>query len=198
MDYYLRKSKDLLASNPVDPTFGYTSLVKNVGQIDNTGLELAIDGDVIKVGDFRWNVLGTMSYNKNKVVEYNVNYQFSTSLTATSVNKAGMPANALWAFRFAGLDENGSALFYNNKNEKVNPGAIAVDEVVYMGTLRPKMAYSLTNTFRYKNVEMAFMLLAKTGHIIRRYSYDGALIQHKDVAKRWRKPGDEQRTNFPR
>ncbi len=197
LDYYLRKSKELLAADPVDPTLGYTSLVRNVGQINNRGLEVAIDGDMIKKGDFSWNVLGTMSYNNNKVVEYNVNYLFSTSLTMVSVNKEGMPANALYAFRFAGLDANGSAQYYNKKGEKISGGAVSVDDVVYMGTLRPKFAYSLTNTFRYKNFDLAFMLLAKTGNIIRRYSYDGNAIQHEDVGKRWKKPGDEKFTNFP-
>ncbi|WP_298708189.1 SusC/RagA family TonB-linked outer membrane protein [Chitinophaga sp.] len=197
LDYYLRKSKELLAADPVDPTLGYTSLVKNVGQINNTGLELSVDGDVIKKGDFTWNVLGTMSYNVNKVVEYNVNYLFSTSLTSNSVNKAGMPANSLWAFRFAGLDGNGAPQYFNTKNEKISGGAVSVDDVQYMGTLRPKFAYSLTNTFKYKNIDLAFMLLAKTGHIIRRHSYDGSSIQHEDVGKRWRKPGDEAFTNFP-
>ncbi|MBO9150782.1 SusC/RagA family TonB-linked outer membrane protein [Chitinophaga sp. GCM10012297] len=197
IDYYLRKSKELLASDPVDPTLGYTSLVRNVGQINNTGLELAVDGDLIKSGDFSWGVLGTMSYNANKVVEYNVNYPFSTSLTQVSVNKEGLPANALYAFRFAGLDANGAAQYYNQKGEKVGGGAVAVDDVIYMGTLRPKFAYSLTNTFRYKNFELAFMLLAKTGNIMRRYSYDGNAIQHEDVGKRWKKPGDEKYTNFP-
>lgn len=197
IDYYLRKSKELLASDPVDPTLGYTSLVRNVGQINNTGLELAVDGDLIKKGDFAWSVLGTVAYNANKVVEYNVNYLYSTSLTQVSVNKEGLPANALYAFRFAGLDENGSAQYYNREGEKVAGGAVTVDDVVYMGTLRPKFSYSLTNTFRYKNFELAFMLLAKTGNIIRRYSYDGNGIQHQDVGKRWKKPGDEKYTNFP-
>lgn len=198
LDYYLRKSNDLLASDAIDPTYGYSSLTKNVGQINNTGLELALDGDVLKRKDFTWNVLGTVSFNKNKVVEYNVNYLYTSSLAPMSVTREEYPANALFSYRLAGLDENGSALFYNAKGEKVDGGALNVEDMVYSGTIRPKFVYSLTNTFRYKNFDLSFMLLAKTGHVMRKAVYESLSIQHADVGKRWKQAGDEKHTIYPK
>lgn len=198
LDYYLRKSKDLLAADAVDPTLGYTSLVRNVGQINNTGLELTLDGDVLQHTAVTWSVLGTISHNRNKVVDYNVNYLYPTSLTITSVTREGYPANALFSYRAGGIDNNGNALYLTAAGDKAGGGALKLEDVVPSGTLRPKFMYSLTNTFRYRNFDLSFMLLAKTGHVMRKAVYEGTSIQHADVAKRWRKPGDEKDVIYPR
>ncbi|GEP96113.1 SusC/RagA family TonB-linked outer membrane protein [Chitinophaga cymbidii] len=198
LDYYLRKSEELLSSNEVDPTRGYTSLIQNVGRINNTGIELALDGDVLRKQHLTWNVLGTVSYNKNKVVDYNASYLYATSLTTSSVNREGYPGSAVFSYRAGGIDNNGNALYLNAAGEKISGGALSVEDVVYSGTYRPKFAYSLTNTFRYKNFDLSFMLLAKTGHVMRKNVFEGLSIQHADVAKRWRKPGDEKSVIYPK
>ncbi len=197
-DYYLRKSKELLATNVVDPTLGYASLIRNLGQINNNGLEITIDGTVMKQGDFSWNVLGTASFNNNKVIEYNASYPSHSSLTMLSVNREGYPANAVFTYRAGGIDNNGTPLYLDKSGKKINSGALALGDVVYSGTFRPKAAYSLTNTFHYKSFDLSFMLLAKTGGVMRRYAYDGSAIQHADVAKRWRKAGDEATVMYPK
>lgn len=196
VDYYLRKSKDLLSPDFIDPTIGYTSLQRNVGRINNKGLEVLLEGDVLRRKDFTWKLSGTMAYNNNTVQEYNVNYQYGSSFM-TSVNRKGYAANALFSYRNAGLDENGNPVYWNSKGQKVDGGDILADDVAYSGTLRPKFTYGLTNTFRYKNVDIAFMVIAKTGNVMRKWAYDGGNISHEDVAKRWRKPGDENNTIYP-
>ncbi|MCK7557599.1 SusC/RagA family TonB-linked outer membrane protein [Chitinophaga sedimenti] len=198
VDYYLRRSGSLLATNAVDPTIGYTSLIQNVGSINNNGLEVTLDGNVLKQKEFTWHVLGTIGYNRNKVMRYNANYLYANSLTTYSINKEGYPSNALFSYRAAGIDNNGNALYLNSKNEPISAGALQVQDVVFSGTLRPKMAYSLTNTFIYKNFQLSFMLLAKTGAVMRKYVYDGYGIQHADVGKRWKQPGDEKTAIYPK
>lgn len=197
LDYYSRKSKDLLAPDVVDPTIGYTSLTRNVGQINNNGVELTLEGDVLQTKDFTWNVLGTVAYNKNKVIDYNVNYLYASSFL-TSVNREGYAANAVFSYRNAGLDANGSPVYWDTKGQKVNGGLVMVGDLEYSGTLRPKFSYGLTNRFTYKNFELSFMMVAKTGAIMRKVVYDGSNIWHKDVSKRWKQPGDEQTTMYPK
>jgi len=196
-DYYFRKSVDLLAPDMVDPTIGYTSLTKNVGQINNKGIELSINADILRDKEVGWNVLATYASNKNEVISYNVNYLYATSFL-TSVNRENYPANAVFSYRNAGLDENGSPIYYNQKGDKVNGGAIGVDDLVYSGTLRPKNTFGLTNNLSYKSLQLSVMFVAKTGNVLRRTAFDGTNIQHKDVAKRWRQPGDEKTTIYPK
>lgn len=199
VDYYLRKSKDLLAPDFVDPTSGYTQLTKNVGSINNTGLDITIEAEILRAGNFSWNAYGTVSYNKNRIVSYNVQYLYSTSLaTPNPVNREGYPGNALFGYRFAKLDNNGNALYYNKAGDAVGAGALTVDDVVYGGTLRPKYSYSLTNVLRYKDFEFTFMLIAKTGNVLRKDAFTGGNYQNKNVAHRWKNPGDEKTTIYPR
>ena len=198
VDYYFKKSTDLLASDAIDPTRGFASLTKNVGQINNNGIEVSLNTDVLKTRDLVWNLLVNYSYNRNKVVNYNVNYQYATQLTSGSILRQGYPANALFSYRFAGLDNNGIAQFYNNGKEKVVGGNVQAADLVYSGTLRPPHAFSLTNTIRYKRFDLSFMLIAKMGNVLRKDAFTGSNYINKNVANRWRKPGDEAHTIYPK
>jgi TonB-linked SusC/RagA family outer membrane protein len=199
LDYYLRKSKDLIAPDMIDPTLGYASLSKNVGQINNSGLEVTLEGDVIRNGDFVWNALGTLSHNKNKVVKYyNANYIYTSIITSGSISREGYSSNAIFSYRSAGLDANGNTLYYNNAGQKVGGGQITVADLQYSGTLRPEYVYGLTNTFKYKSFGLAFMLIAKTGNVLRKDTFTGGNYQNKNVAQRWKNPGDENTTIYPK
>lgn len=199
LDYYRRVSRDLLAPDNIDPTLGFTSLTKNVGRMNNTGLELAIDGYLLKRRSFSWNVLGTVSYNINKVVEYNVAYLYPTTLTdGRSILREGDPANAVYSYRYSRLDANGSALYYNAANQEMGGSSLLVADPVYSGTLRPTYVFGLTNSFHYKSLDLSFMFIAKTGNILRRDAFTGGNFQNKNVGKRWRTAGDEKTTIYPK
>lgn len=199
LDYYLRKSKDLLSPNNVDPTTGYTELMANVGAIDNTGLEVTIEGDVMKKERFRWNIMGTLSHNRNKVKQYHTNFLYPTDLAAPKViNREGYPGQAVFSYRYAGLDNNGNALYYNANGEKVSGGNLRLADPVYSGTLRPTFVYSLTNSFAYRNFQLSFMLIAKTGNVMRKDAFTTGNYQNKNVANRWRNPGDEKTAIYPK
>ena len=191
-DYYLRRSQLLLASDLIDPTLGYSSLTRNIGQLNNTGLELTLEGDVLRKKRFVWNVLGTVSFNKSRVVTYNANYSSALSLVLGPVNRVGYPGDALFNYRFAGINNAGSPLYWNAAGQQIAGANVKPEDLVYSGSARPKFTYGLTNTFRYGNVDLAFMLISKTGFQTRRSGFSGSNYMQEDVAKRWRNPGDEK------
>lgn len=197
-DYYLRNSSDLLASDAIDPTRGFSSLVKNIGQVQNKGYEISVNADVLRKRNFVWNTFLNFSYNKNTVVTYNVNYQYPSSITNGAIKKAGDPLDALYSYRFAGLDNNGVSQFYTTKGEKSGGGNVDVGDLVYSGTLRPKYAISLTNSFRVQNFDLSFMFIAKMGNVLRRDAFSGSNILNKHVSERWKQPGDEAHTIYPK
>lgn len=57
LDYYNKKSSDLLASDAIDPTTGFSSLTRNVGSITNRGVELSVDATPVKKKNFTWNIV---------------------------------------------------------------------------------------------------------------------------------------------
>jgi TonB-linked SusC/RagA family outer membrane protein len=196
-DYYKRQSVDLLSPATVDPTSGYPFLTKNLGKINNNGLELSLEGNVLKAGKFAWNLMATFSRNYNKVIAYDNEYLYASSLTGP-VNIAGYPSDALFSYRFARLDNNGNTRYYDHENKVMDGGNLQIEDVVYSGTLRPRNIYAITNTFRYNNFELSFMVIAKTGNVLRKDAFTGGNYQNKHVANRWRAPGDEEKTIYPK
>jgi TonB-linked SusC/RagA family outer membrane protein len=197
-DYYLRNSSDLLAADAIDPTRGFSSLTKNIGAVRNQGYEISVDADVIRKKHLVWNTFFNFSYNNNKVLTYNVTYQYASSITNGAVKKAGDPLDALYSYRYAGLDNNGVSQFYTNKGEKSGGGNVSVGDLIYSGTLRPKYAISMTNSFRVNSFDLSFMFIAKLGNVLRRDAFSGSNILNKHVSERWKQPGDEAKTIYPK
>jgi len=209
LDYYNKLSKDLLAPDVTDATYGRVNVIRNAGIARNTGFELSLETDVIRNKSFGWNVLFNGSYNQSKVVNFNYNYAYTSYLTLSgsaslfggsggSTLKTDYPLDALFSYRFAGLDNTGTATYYNNDKQPVLGGAITVKDLVYSGTIRPKYVLGLTNTFNYKRFDFSFLIVGQMGGIFRRDSYYGANYSNKYVAQRWQKPGDEANTIYPR
>ena len=199
LDYYNKKSTDLLASDAIDPTTGFTSLTKNAGAITNNGIELTVDAVPIKKRDFSWSIIYNMAYNHNKVDTYNVTRNYASSYASASgaINVAGYPADGLWGYRFAGLNNLGEMQIYNAEGEIIKPGNATTDDVFYMGSIRPKVDLSLTNRFRYRDWDLSFMFIAKLGHKYRKDGFYGSNYANRHVGERWRQAGDEEHTIYP-
>ncbi len=198
-EYYNKYSSDLIASDAVDETRGTASVPQNVGSLRNEGFELTLDGDIVRNADFNWSAYMITSYNSSKVTNYNVSRAyFGSYATANGILVEGYPMDAFWGGKFAGLDNTGTALYYNYKGEKVAGGSLTAKDAVYLGTLRPKVDISLTNTFRYKNFEASFMFIAKLGHKYRKDNFSGSNYINRHVGERWRAAGDEAKTIYPK
>lgn len=197
-DYYNKKSTDILARDATDPTTGTSAMMKNVGSIRNEGFEISLHGTPVRTRDFSWDVIYNISLNKNKVLEYNVARNYSTSWAWYSpVHAKGRPMYGLYGYRFAGINDKGQTMIYDPNNEKKLASACNVDDIVYLGSGMPKTDMSLTNTFRYRNWDLSFMFIAKLGHKIRRDVFQGSNTNSRYVGQRWQKPGDEAHTNYP-
>lgn len=198
LDYYSKKSSDLLASDAIDPTFGFPSLVKNVGEMSNHGFELSLNMRLINQDHFKWTVSPNIAYNYNKVNHYNVNRQYPSSYTTPQgLLSAGYPAAAIYGYRFAGLNDKGQTQIYNTQNEKILIANAGLNDVHYQGTFRPNWDLALTNRFKYEDWTLSFMFIAKFGHKYRKDAFVGSNIQNRHVSERWRKPGDEAHTIYP-
>jgi TonB-linked SusC/RagA family outer membrane protein len=201
-DYYRRMSTDLLAPETYDPTLGVSlinGLTRNIGKLRNTGLELLVEADIIRNKDFSWRTNATLSYNVNKILEYNFNYTGTGQLaTSGSIYKEGYPIDAQFSYRFAGLNSNGNATYYD-KDGNVSLGSnTKIDDLLFSGTLRPTYVTGITNSFNYHAFDLSFMIIAKFGNVLRKDAFGGSNYQNKHVAERWRAPGDELKTIYPR
>ncbi|WP_394775652.1 SusC/RagA family TonB-linked outer membrane protein [Flavobacterium sp.] len=171
-DVYGRKSTDLigLQSLPVENGFEFTNA--NWAQVTNKGYEIALSTQNINHPNFKWNTTINFAHNKSNVDRIQVR---SNSFLPS---REGLPVNAVFALKTAGIDENGYPLFVNKKGETVNsqtffalydpyaevfPGVLSTtklsdadtrDLFTYAGDLDPKFTGGFTNTFKVSNFDL--------------------------------------------
>lgn len=200
MTYYDTYAYDLLGSTLLDPTNGYESAVINAADMINRGFEFTLAADIIRSKDFGWNVNWNFSYNYNKITKNNIQTSaLSIGLPSGSTKFIeGVAREALWSYRWAGLDEAGEPMVYDKNNNKVyDVMEFDKDDLEYSGTYQPKYNGSLTTGFRYKNLQASLMFTYNFGHVFRtEYPTAGSSSYNKKIAKRWKSLGDEQKTDI--
>ncbi|MCK9627614.1 MAG: SusC/RagA family TonB-linked outer membrane protein [Bacteroidales bacterium] len=121
IDYYIKKSSDVLANNEIDPTKGVSSAMINKSTILNTGVEFNLHADWISNKRMNWNTGFIFSYNRSKILQvYNTNitpnaasnksYLYSVGDRADYLQK--YPIGAIFTYRYAGVDTDGRTLIY--------------------------------------------------------------------------------------
>lgn len=218
VDFYNKSGKDLLANTMGVPTegFGYSTYSINNGEMINRGVDISLSGDVIATRDFSWNISLLYSHNKNEVTYVNVEAPVSYLLLdyPEAYPRIGNPYNAIYAYRWAGLSEDGLPQVYDENGEKVLSQPTSLDAIVYAGSTIPTYSGSVGSTLRYKNLEFSFLFIYEGGHKVRNtflpylnniyssitYGYLATIPStlSANVADRWQKPGDELYTDVPR
>ncbi len=198
LDYYYKKSTDILAADATDPTTGTSRMTRNLGAIDNRGVEISLHGTPVRSSDFSWDIMFNMSFNKNKVVEYNVARNYPTSWAwSQAIHAAGHPMFGLFGYNFAGIDDRGMVTVYGKDGDVKYAQNANVDDIIYLGTAVPTTELSVINALKYRNWDLSFMFIAKLGHKYRKDVFQGSNINSRFVAQRWQKPGDENHTIYP-
>lgn len=201
LDYYHKHSSDLLLNVNIPQTTGFSSVVENLGKMDNTGFEVSLTSQNL-VGAFRWTTTFNMGYNKNKVG--NIGGQVITSGDQLQRAIDGEPIGTFYMQKFLGVDPaNGDALYADASGKPTNVYANAARFSV--GKYTPDYTGGLTNTFSYKGFDLSAFLYFVTGNKIynsagvymsdgfANYNFDN---QTTDILNAWKKPGDK--TNVPR
>ena len=208
-DTYKRRTKDLLMDRQVNTMTGFSSVLDNVGELENKGFELDIKSMNIQTDKFFWQTALNLSHNKNKVVKLADVDEFASD--NYYVVKIGYSLGTIKLREYAGVDpENGLPWYYSNvedengvpSREKVYDPNDAVS--VPLKCIHPKLRGGFSNTFHYWLVDFSFNLSFSLGG----YSYDGAMYalqndgynatrnKSTEMRRRWQKPGDI--TDVPR
>jgi iron complex outermembrane receptor protein len=177
-DFYTRTTTDLLFEYevPVPPNL-YNRALLNLGEIKSSGLELALNWDVIKKSNFNYTISLTPSYNiANTLVSLSGTYngaelkygirdlggmgapgQSDVPLVRA---EEGKPIGQLWALEFKEIDQNG-ALTFVDRNED---GTIDPKDRTVVGYGLPKVLIGFGNNFTYKRFDMNLFFRGVFGH----------------------------------
>lgn len=209
IEYFNKLSSDLLATDLIDPTSGFSSMTKNVGKLLNRGFDFKLSGR-IGHGRFSWIPTLFLSSSKNKVLEFYGNLSTGTTYTTnTGTSMRPLKDKSLYpvfSYVFAGLDPlNGDPQgIYKGQVSKDYRNMLrdSIQNLSYHGTALPPYYGAFRNEFNWKNMSVSFNISYKFGHYfqketIRYASLYNSWISHKDYEKRWVKPGDELTTTVP-
>jgi TonB-linked SusC/RagA family outer membrane protein len=203
VEVYNKETRDLLLSQPVQSSSGFSSITSNVGRLANKGIELTLGADFIKAkqpGALNWNMAFTFAYNVNEIKEL---YGGLKILPGDNSVQVGQPLGVLFTQKFAGVNPaTGRPMWYDTLGNLTNQ-VLAKDRKIIGPQNTPLYQGGLRNTLTYKNFTFDFFFQYEYG----RYASDGqANFLMENIArinvlkevydKRWTLPG--QVTFFPR
>jgi TonB-linked SusC/RagA family outer membrane protein len=179
LDYYIRTNKDLLGDYtvPVPPNTQQTTFT-NVGTMKNSGIELALSGEVVKSDHFSYNVNVAFAYNRNKFISFsNEIYKGGTFQDVAGLPAPGSPGNIqriqeghsigeFYMLRSAGVNDAGALLVYKNDGAIVQANLASNDDKQFVGNGLPKYITSLGNTFTYKRFDLGIFFRGTFGYKI--------------------------------
>ena len=200
VDYYYRKSTDLISSRklPLETGFAYTSV--NWASMKNTGWEIALNTRNISTQDFTWTTSVNLGFNTNEVLNETV------AENSTYPGREGYPVSALFAYKTAGLDAEGYPLFVAKdgslqtateffKLNRFGASTLTAEEqrnlYTYMGSEDPKCSGGFINNFEYKNWQLGINFMFNLGMKVRvqpSYSptyFDRGQNTNHDILNRW-------------
>lgn len=160
VSYYNTKSVDQILPVQVSAATGYNYEYVNAGSIRNQGIEVSLNAMPVKTKDFSWSVNVNWSRNRNKVLslfDTSNNLLISSSQSDVTVNATlGQPYGTLRGYNFVYkngqpvVDADGYYLFSDKANEII-------------GNTNPNWIGGITNTFRYKDLSLSFLIDVRQG-----------------------------------
>lgn len=209
VEYFDKKATDLLATDRLDPTVGFSSVRRNVGVLEGKGWDMSLFARK-HFGKFGFSSSVFLSKTKDLVKEYQgTNARANVYVANAGRNfqiAEGKQLYPVFALPFEGLDpENGNPLGRLDGEVSTNylqMNRDSLHNVTYYGTGLPPYHGSFRQTISWERLELSFLISFKFGHYFQKPTIlYGDLFNawggHKDFEKRWQNPGDELHTTVP-
>jgi TonB-linked SusC/RagA family outer membrane protein len=182
-DYFYKKTSDLLLEAPVPYTTGYATSLQNLGEVENLGLELALN-TVNLGGAFRWETSFNLARTRNRVrslggvneIIYNIDRD-----AGAGILRVGEPVGSFFGYRYIGniqtsddvarlavlgsFNKPGDPLFFNADASNNNLVINASDRVI-LGQGLPTLVYGITNSFSFKGFDLSVFVNGVSGNHI--------------------------------
>lgn len=215
--YWKKNNSDIVLDVPTPPSLGipWNNISQNYGEIKNDGIELEISGFPIQNDDFTWRTSVNFSTQKSKVetLVNEIPYEHY-------ILREGESVNALWGYRYAGVNKgNGNPMYYkadntivqgnianskyylykaDNPEDMSTPANLVEDDKAILGNSLPTWFGGWDNTFKWKefdlNIFFRFSGGNKIAHVTRRDMLSQGFVNNStEILGRWKStenPGD--------
>lgn len=221
VDVYKKKTTDLLNSRQLPDLIGYASVTANIGEVQNTGLELTLNSTNIKTHKITWRTIFNIAYNKNTI---NHLYGLMEDVKDASGNVIGQKEadditngyfighalDEIWGYEFQGVWQQGEEELAAKYGQTIgDPKILDVDDnkkynnddKVFQGNKTPKVRWNMRNEFTlFNNINFSFSMYSYLGHkkSLGRFSNDNALLNTTNQIRRDYWTPDNPINDYPR
>jgi hypothetical protein len=206
LEYYQRRTVDMLMEKPMATSLGFDSYWANVGEMLNSGIEFNTKINLVNTGNFSWNANLNLTTLKNEIVE--LDGQKDQIVDGNIIQRKGEEINSYYLAQSAGVDiATGAQLYWvYDTDDEGNPGEPYISDDYQKASQCKKISGSRIPDFYgafgsdfviYKNFDLSFMATFSVGGEIRDNVYLGLLNPTyigtnyaANIERAWRKPGD--------
>ncbi len=206
LDVYDKNTYDLLQTVTVPATTGFSTMWINLGTVNNRGIELSAESEIIKTGAFRWSVFGNIAHNKNRIVKIglptsggmapyfmgetvgNANY----CKTPINIFMEGYPMGVFFGLATDGIVQEGETAPGLTENTTMAPGGIkyidkngngyvdtGLEDKQIIGDPNPDFTYGFGSSLKWKNLSLDIQFDGVYGNDIANIN----LIQETDLSR---------------
>lgn len=212
VDFFSRKTVDLIYNKPVPPSSGIVtgSIPTNIGSVLNTGIELDLNGVILKGHDLLWTANLNLTHYKNKILSLSPELEALGGQKGSNfIRKVGGSLANAYLRQYVGVDQNtGEARYYKDpdKGDFTAASSYNAAERTDLGDLLPKLYGGFGTRLEFKGFDFAAMFSYQLGGRIYDDGYasfmhtgSGSRVGtnwHKDILNAW--TPENRNTNIPR
>ena len=186
VDYYKKKTTDLLLNISLPLESGFESALANRGSVENKGIEVGLEADILRGSNdgFRWRTNFNVAKNKNRVLDVGGAPYIEADLITTDYNLpgtriiVGQPIGVFYGFKSSGVIPDSAAAaaitWKNFNGNSFKPGDMRIEDVdgdgkitladrSIIGDPTPDFTYGISNTFTWRRIELSGLLQGSHG-----------------------------------
>ena len=175
IEYFDRRSKDLLYNYIApQPPYVWSNILVNVGTVSNTGVELALNGDIIVNKPVTWTMGVNYSYGTTKLTKLSNDIYKASYLELYNTGGVGSTAYLFrveeggkvaqfYGYEYAGVTEDHTMLVYNKNGEAIPVASANQDDKRYIGNGAPQHFLTWSNNLKYKGFDLSVMFTGAFG-----------------------------------
>ncbi len=216
IDYYNKKTTDLLLAIPVGQWWGFASQIVNAGSIENKGIEFSVISENFKYKGFSWNTAFNIAYNKQKTLALANSIKIISTNTANPSGvvsgreftriEPGKELGVIYGYQYIGVLKTGEVYAPQATSKPGDPkyadlngdGKITPDDRTYLGNTNPRYTAGFGNDFSYKGFDLNVFFQGSFGYSL--YNMNRLVLESTtstDALNRWVANKNEN-TDIPR
>lgn len=211
LDYYYKKTTDMLFSSDLPLYTGYSKENQNIADMSNQGLDFQLITTNILTKNFQWQTILNLSRATNKILKLSFEgNQLDQANSSYKYYEEGKPVAQWYLHKWAGVDPATGNPLWEYKDGTISTTPPAADyknsqaNKFVCGTALPDFYGSITNTLMYKDFELDFMfnfsvgskMINSTRATLLNYTSEDAYNLSQDIMNMWQIEG--QQTDIPK